>query len=256
VAAIGPDELERFGREGYLVLRGVVPEDLLAAADSEIDRVLEEVAPNEGDRGPGANLWFLPRSQLPACDQVLSQGGVLDLASAVVAQPVLELAFGIIQVATTVPPWPHRPGGPHIDGHGPAQDPPASFTLLAGVLLTDQSAPQSGNLWVWPGSHIRHQELFRRRGTRVLQATGGHATLLDPPEEFGDPVEVTGRRGDVVLAHFLLGHNKGGNTAEVVRRTIYYRLSAPGHTAAWESTFLDALHEYPAVAAAMTARRS
>ena len=41
----------------------------------------------------------------------------------------------------------HIPGGPHIDGWEPG----ASFTMLAGVLLTGQRGTQSGNLWVWPG---------------------------------------------------------------------------------------------------------
>ena len=38
--------------------------------------------------------------------------------------------------------------------------------MLAGVALTDQRAPQSGNLWVWPGSHLGHQALFQEQGTR------------------------------------------------------------------------------------------
>jgi hypothetical protein len=97
---------------------------------------------------------------------------------------------------------------------------------------------------VWPGSHLDHERLFHERGSRVLQQTGGHATLLDPPVELQEPVEVHAGRGDLLLAHFLLGHNKGGNTARQTRRTIYYRLAVPGHADHWESTFLDAWAEY------------
>jgi len=104
-----------------------------------------------------------------------------------------------------------------------------SFSLLAGVLLTDQSETQTGNLWVWPGSHLAHSRLFHERGTDALRATWGHVTMLDPPFPIGDPVEVRGRRGDLLLAHFLTGHNGGGNTGNQVRRTIYYRLATPGH---------------------------
>ena len=159
----------------------------------------------------------------------------------------LDHAFDHIQVATTVPPWSHVPGGPHIDGHGLGQDAPASFTMLAGVLLTDQQAPGLGNLWVWPGSHLHHERLFHERGTRVLHQTGGHATLLEPPAALNAPVPITGGRGDLLLAHFLLGHNKGGNTAPHERRTIYYRLAVPGHEDRWEQTFLDVWTEYPRV---------
>jgi hypothetical protein len=244
VARLTPDDLRLFARNGYLVIPDVVPEPLLAAADAEIDGLVVEVAPHEGAGEPGPNLWFPPVARLPRCDEVLRQSPALAIASELVAPLTLDHACDHIQVATTIPPYRHIPGGPHIDGHGPEQDPPASFTMLVGVLLTDQRASQSGNLWVWPGSHLDHQRLFHERGARVLQQTGGHATLLNPPAEFGPAQEITGGRGDLLLAHYLLGHNKGGNTAGHVRRTIYYRLAAPGHADRWESTFLEPWTEY------------
>lgn len=33
---------------------------------------------------------------------------------------------------------------------------PSTFTLLAGVWLTDQARPHHGNLWIWPGTHLRY----------------------------------------------------------------------------------------------------
>lgn len=158
------EDLWRFERDGYLVIPDVVPEPLLAAADEEIDALDGIVPPHEGDGGVGVNAWFLPRVQLPAGESVLRCSPALAIADEVVAPQSLDVAFDHVQVSTTTPPWHHRPGGPHIDGHAPGQDPPASFTLLAGVLLSDQRGPDSGNLWVWPGSHLAHQELFRSRG--------------------------------------------------------------------------------------------
>ena len=122
------------------------------------------------------------------------------------------------------------------------------------MFLTDQRASQSGNLWVWPGSHLDHQQLFLERGTDALKATSGHATLLRPPLPLSAPVEVTGARGDLLLAHFLLGHNKGGNEGPHVRRTIYYRLAVPGHAERWASTFLDPWTEYAPVRRALADR--
>jgi ectoine hydroxylase-related dioxygenase (phytanoyl-CoA dioxygenase family) len=247
VATLTDADLRRFARDGYLLLPGVVPESPLAAADAEIDLLINEVAPREGTGGPGQNAWFLRRARLPRCEHVLRESAVAAIAGELIAPLVLHLAFDQIQVAITVPPWSHIPGGPHIDGHRADQDPPASFTMLAGVLLTDQSTPQSGNLWVWPGSHLAHSALFRERGTRVLQATDGHPLRLEPRPALGRPVEVTGKRGDLILAHFLLGHNKGGNLQPHVRRTIYYRLAVSGHAERWESTFLDPWTEYAPV---------
>lgn len=245
------EDLRTFAAQGFLVIGDVVPEPLLAAADLEIDGLIEAMDPHEGNRGPGPNLWFPPRARLPRCDEVLRSSPALAIADELVAPGHLDHRFDHIQVATTVPPYSHIPGGPHIDGHGPGFDPPESFTMLAGVFLTDQTAHQSGNLWVWPGSHMAHSALFHERGSKVLLQSGGHSTLLNPPLQLGAPVEITGRRGDLLLAHFLLGHNKGGNLADHVRRTIYYRLALDDHPSRWEQTFLDPWTEYPRVRAAV-----
>lgn len=241
------DDLAQFATDGYLLIPGVVPEDLLERADAEVDGLIEAEAPN-GVQEPGQHAWFPTPERLPRCDDVLRRSPALEIAEELVAPARLDHAFDHIQVATTVPRWAHVPGGPHIDGHAPGQDPPHSFTLLAGVPLTDQRRSQAGNLWVWPGSHLHHQRLFHERGSKVLLATGGHSTLLDPPLALSPPVELRAARGDLLLAHFLLGHNKGGNTADPVRRTIYYRLSVPGHAGRWEQTFLDPWTDYPRLA--------
>jgi hypothetical protein len=253
VGFLTDDDLRTFAREGYLVVPEVVPESLLAAADREIDHLIDDLPPQEGTGGPGPNLWFPPRDRLPRCDDVLRASPALAIADELVRPHRLDHAFDHIQVATTVPPYDHVPGGPHIDGHGPGQDPPGSFTMLAGVLLTDQRDSRSGNLWVWPGSHLDHEHLFRERGAQVLKPVSGHSTLLDPPATLQAPVEVKGGRGDLLLAHFMLGHNKGGNVGPAARRTIYYRLAVPDHAGRWEATFLDCWTEYAPVRQALEA---
>jgi hypothetical protein len=254
VALLSESDLRAFARDGFLLVPNVVPEDLLTLADREVDDFIATTPPDDGDASaPGQHGWFPPVRRLPRCDDLLRASPAIHIAQELVAPDRLEHRFDHIQIATTTPGWSHIPGGPHIDGHGPGQDPPFSFTLLAGVLLTDQRASQSGNLWVWPGSHLEHEKLFRDRGTRILLETGGHATALEPPPTLGPPIEILGDRGDLLLAHFLLGHNKGGNTNDHIRRTIYYRLAVPGHPARWHSTFLDAFAEYAPVRRAFDA---
>jgi hypothetical protein len=78
------------------------------------------------------------------------QVGIAELAGALL-RPGLGLEEpDFAQVTTTVPPWPHRPGGPHVDGlTPPAPDGrPGTFSMPAGVWLTDQRQQQRGNLWV------------------------------------------------------------------------------------------------------------
>ena len=251
------EDRDHFRRHGYVVVPGAVDEDLLGAADAEIDAFVTAERPRDvheahgpivvgDDAEPGQHQWFPDAARLPACDRALRGSDAFCAAHELVAPAQLGHAFDHIQVATTVPPWSHVPGGPHLDGH--TEDPPGSFTMLAGIFLTDQTASASGNLWVWPGSHIAHAAMFRERGPGALLPTQGHPTMLDPPVALGAPVEVHGRRGDVLLAHYLLGHNKGGNTSRTTWRTIYYRLATGEHRRRWREALVDPWLDYPTLA--------
>jgi hypothetical protein len=129
----------RFANDGYLVVPGAVPDHLLRAADAEIDLLVRREPPPENNVGP--HFYFLAPAQLPAADAALRRSGALALAEQLVAPNSLDHAFDHIQVALSIPPYPHRPGGPHLDGHRPEQDRPGSFTMLAAIFLVDESAP-------------------------------------------------------------------------------------------------------------------
>jgi ectoine hydroxylase-related dioxygenase (phytanoyl-CoA dioxygenase family) len=234
----------QFASDGYVLLPGVVDESLVRAADAEVDELVAESPAPAGT--VGAHFYFLPPDRLSAADAALRDSAALGLADEVVAPHHLEHAFDHIQVALNIPPYSHRPGAPHIDGHRP-DEPIGSFTMLVAIFLTDESLPDRGNLWVWPGSHRGHHQLFRERGVDVLKAVSGHAIMLDPPAWFGPGEPLLATRGDVLLAHFLLGHNSGGNTSADTRRILYYRLAAEGHAERWADTFLDPFMEYPSL---------
>jgi hypothetical protein len=70
-------------------------------------------------------------------------------------------------------------------------------------------------------------------------AVSGHAAMLEPPVWFGPGEPLLAQRGDLLLAHYLLGHNVGGNTTTATRRMPYYRLAAEGNADRWADTFLD-----------------
>lgn len=247
------DDLRHFARDGYLILRDVVPEDAMAAADAEVDHLIDAVPPTHDGAGQDATFWFLPPAELPGCAALFRATPARALAESLVAPLPIDIGLDHVQVAITVPPWPHHPGAPHIDGFGHDPEQVASFTMLAGVPLTDQRSTSCGNLWVWPGSHLVHQDLFRERGPLALQPTFGHSTLLPDPPVLGPPVELQLGRGDLLLSHYLLGHNKGGNTTDTVRRTIYFRLRTEDHETRWRDTLLDAWTEYAPVRAALDA---
>lgn len=236
------EQRDRFAFDGYILLPDVCPEELLVAVDVEVDGVVAADPPSP--KAVGTHFYFLPPSTLTSADVALRQSEALSLAQELTAPHELLHGYGHIQIALNLPAWEHTPAGPHLDGyHDP--DRPVPFTLLACIFLGDESAPSSGNLWVWPGSHLAHGELFRSRGANALMETGGHSTLLQFPPDLGQPVPVLAKRGDLLLAHYLLGHNSGGNTGSETRRAIYYRLSATNHEAHWAASLADPFLEYP-----------
>lgn len=243
-------QLREFGRDGYLVLPGVVAERLLAAADAEIDALVAESPPPEDG---GFHFYARSPGRMPACDAALRESPAFGLAGSLVAPRTLNHDLHWFQVALNIPPHPRRPGAPHLDGHRPGEARPDSFTMLAGIYLADESAPDSGNLWVWPGSHLVHERLFRERGPAALIDSSGHTHSLPAPPRYSEPVQVLASRGDLLLAHFLLGHNTGGNMSNRTRRIVYYRLSCPGHASRWASTLTAAFTEYEPVRRALGA---
>ena len=160
---------------------------------------------------------------------------IVDLAAGLLRPdlPPQEPAFA--QLAATIPPWPHRPGGPHVDGISPpsSDGTPGTFSLLAGAWLTDHREPDQGNLWVWPGTHLRFGAYLALHGADALARLQPEPY---PPIELGEPQQVTGPAGSVLLAHYLLAHNIGGYDGPAgapMRQVVYYRIEAAMHRRRW-----------------------
>jgi len=102
-----------------------------------------------------------------------------------------------------------------------------------------------GNLWVWPGSHAVCAAHLRERGPQALFELG------HPQLSFAPPEQIVAKAGDLLLAHYLLGHNMGGNLSATVRRVVYFRLHTEGHAARWEACVQDPLLEFAPVRAAL-----
>jgi hypothetical protein len=235
------EQVRAFAERGFVVVPQVVPQELLATASRTIDELLGREPPPREVRGP--HFHFLQAATAPALLALLTQSPAFALAESLTRPGTLEVPQQM-QVALNYPPFAHRPGGHHLDGASPPEPDgrPGTFTLLAGVLLTDQSSDDMGNLWVWPGTHLSHQGFFREHGPDALVACGGY-----PPIPLPIPEQVRGRAGDLLLAHYLLGHNIGGNTSDTVRRAVYFRVKRVGHAARWRQFLQDAWSDYDAV---------
>jgi hypothetical protein len=231
---------DEFAERGFLVLPQVIPPDVVDAASGAIDELIKRGPPGPQVRGP--YNYFPEAGQAPALAALLTGSPAFGAAEALTGPGTLERPWQV-QVALNIPPFPHRPGLHHLDGAPAGPDGrPGTFTMLAGVLMSDQRERGAGNLWVWPGTHLPHAEYFREHGPDALLAAGGYPPIAAP-----EPEQVTGRAGDLLLAHYLLGHNIGGNTSPAVRRAVYFRIKRAGHDSRWRECLQDPWLDYDAI---------
>ncbi len=252
MAEISLSALAAFRAQGYVVIPGVLDERQRAFGSRTAAAMLTAQPPAAGHTGP----YFLWPRFGPAGDcghdhgllRFYRQSGIAELAAALLRPDLPPDEPDFAQLATTIPPWPHRPGGPHVGGlslrvpHGQAE----TFSILAGAWLTDHAGPDRGNLWVWPGTHLRFGEYLTEHGADALGRLPP-----DPPIEVGEPLQVTGEAGSVLFAHYLLAHDIGGYDGPPgapVRQVVYYRLLAQGHRARWRDAVASPLAEFRAAA--------
>ncbi|MET7422735.1 phytanoyl-CoA dioxygenase family protein [Dactylosporangium sp. NPDC005555] len=231
-------QLAEFARDGYAVLRDVVPAALRDRAVARIDALLTERPPADGHTGH--HFYWLETADEPELAALLVGSAAMAWAEALTAPREIG-APPVLQVALTFPPFPHVPGRGHLDGLPPTEPDgrPGTFTMLIGVVLSDQSREQMGNLMVWPGTHRACAELFRREGVQALTANGAY-----PDIPHGSPTPVLASPGDVILSSYLLSHNIGGNTSPMIRKTVYFRLKVDGHDDTWRDYVQDELYEF------------
>jgi Phytanoyl-CoA dioxygenase (PhyH) len=229
------EQMEEFVERGYIVIPNVVPPELIDKANAAIDEQIRRRPPAEGH--VGVVYLFKGMDDAPELAALMRDTPAFSLAEELTGEGALEFP-DTVQTALTYPPFKDAREKPHIDagkGRKPG-DPPRPFTMLAGFFMTDQSTDDAGNLFVWPGTHRAHAELFRKRGPEAF------TTYPNVPLPERD--QVRGRPGDMFLKHYLLGHNGGNNTGDSVRRTVYFRLWSQGHEDTWREALQDPWHGY------------
>ena len=241
--SLSEQQMREFAECGYLLIPQAVPQELIAKASARIDAIVAADPPGHDVRG---NHFYFPNAaDEPHLDATMHASPAFGLARQLVGASATLNVPSQIQIALNIPHFPHNPGRPHIDSDRaePTGEPvDGTFTLLAGVMVSDQVAENTGNLWVWPGTHLAHARHFRERGAGTFCAY--------PDIELPSPVQVTGRAGDLLLAHYLLGHNIGGNFAsETVRRMLYFRITRDGHEHRREAFLRDAWLEFDPIRA-------
>ncbi len=146
-----------------------------------------------------------------------------DLLGPAKVKPLTEVQIAPIfplQVDKAAPPL-----SGHLDavGTGTNDSPVGSyvrdFTLIVVIYLVDVLEPYSGNLTVWPGSHVESRGFFRTHGHEILTRGDPFIPIAAKPKM------LTGKAGDVVLSHHMLQHVGGPNTSPHVRHAVIGRMA-------------------------------
>ena len=220
-------------RDGFLLAPGLVDRGSLGAARVIASRVWRRAGCPSG--------WSSHRPDEDSARAL--RRALLGGATAALVDKLLSAPYTVTtQVAVTHGPK-ANPTAPHIDGPLDLDGTglPSSFTLLVGVFLTDVDRPDSGNLWVWPGSHLRVLRYLADAGP------GGLAQSEHFPEvDLGgcDPRQICALAGDVYAGLYLLGHAAGGSATPRRRSTVYFRLRCAGHAQRREELMLDPFGEF------------
>ena len=177
---------------------------------------------------------------LPLSESLLGEGNVLPIS--------------MTQVALRFPGYGKqhaRKVGGHIDGVGtdtngiPRGQFVRNFSLLATCLLSDLPGDFRGNFTVWPGSHLAGEAFFRKATPEVLKAGG---PKYDLPR---DPVQITGKAGDVCLSHFQLWHGAAPNQGPDIRYAAIFRVRHIDAEANGTDVMTDIWREFPGVRGAV-----
>jgi hypothetical protein len=209
------DQKKHIFDHGYVIIPGVVPRVMIDSALKVINHTLGK-----------ENANHAITHELPFYKEILgllNDSPALGLAESVMGEGGIQTVDSS-QVALRHPGLqdPPKPPSPHLDGmHTPTNGVPegqiVNFTALVSVLLSDVQSEYAGNFTVWPGTHRIYESYFKEHGPeRLIEGM--------PKVDLPSPHFVTGKAGDMVIAHYLLAHSASANISPHIRYACFYRL--------------------------------
>ncbi len=219
-------DVEQYQREGYLVLRGVLPPDALPPLRDEADRLMALFG-RDAERYPARIEW--ERNNLLASEQagmervIRKLEPILDFSPTfaglafeeAVSGPAMDIFHGAVELFEDKINL-KLPGGSRYPWH---QDWNCCWRAHTDELITcfiylDHADATNGCLQVIPGSHL---------GKPMLPFKEGSKFEIDPAYvDQSKIVPVPLAAGDMIVFDPYLLHHSDRNTSNTPRRTIIY----------------------------------
>jgi len=213
---------EQLRTQGFAQFPGLTPAPLVKAARAAIDIDLSRNYDLKRQVEYDNQSYCPDLKGTPPIMNLISQSAVQKLLDEIFELDNIDWDKGQIAIRRAHNCPEAIPPTPHIDGfssgvNGLDQGKIYNHTVLVGVFLTPVQREFAGNFTVWPGSHYTYENYFRECGPRAMREPA-------PALEIGEPVQLMCGTGDVVLAHYQLGHSAAVNTADIDRIAIYFRV--------------------------------
>ena len=217
---------------GYVKVPGVVPREKVHAAVKAINASFGDGIDPKKIVTFRAQSFCPELRKDPVITGLLNDTPAWSLAESAIGKGRINpLESGQIAIRFPVTGDPELRLGGHLDGrHSPSNGVPKddirNFTMLLGVALTDVEKEWSGNLVLWPGTHVLYEDYFKEHGFEILRKGGkeGMPQIKEPKAE-----QQMAKAGDIFLVHYQVKHGSVTNVSPFPRYAIYFRLNHVDH---------------------------
>jgi hypothetical protein len=203
------EELAKFEKDGYLLLRNVFSSKEAEGFISSIRKLREELFP--ANRPPTMRYFKESPFNFPELENVGFDNRVLDIAKSILGDSAVFFGDGSISMGGIERGF-HRDCINRFNLLGPDWDAPYPIIRM-GIYLDDFSV-KSGGLKIIPGSHRPKLNFLRKM---LLSLLGRQIRIFSRPFDwirrclsvFQGGYNIPSRPGDVIVWHFRLLHSAG-----------------------------------------------
>jgi hypothetical protein len=219
---LSEEQLQRYDREGCLLVSGLVPQNLVMGAETAMWQLLGADAQEPRSwaiLGPRPHVLRDGRFVAIYTDALLAAAA--QLAGVDVAgfrRPTHAFTVNNVPVYRD---W--RPHPSHLDQTIPElriRTFPRPYWIAAIIYLTDVQ-PHGGGTIVWPGSHLRLEARARADPEKYKYLSALNIDLGQMDLDL--QVELTPSRGDVLFHHYLCAHASSDNVRGAPRLAITHK---------------------------------
>ncbi len=228
---ITDEEIAFFDKNGYVILKGVLPKEELKNLQSESQRLIEEILAggpadkwcNRGPEGVPYYLTYLHSQPNSASLRLLANPTILDLAVRMVGEdcvPTFEsLVFKLPGNGSSVP-WHRDAEFDRSTGH----------RIFNVDIYLDHSTTDNGVVWVVPESvHWSRERIREYLAMPTFEKPGMVAAEVEP--------------GDILLHDIMVLHGSDINRKQSLRRVIYYEFRSARQileSGSWDKDWITA----------------